>query len=212
MGSGTELLAPLTPVQIMELKSILNWSEPALSGLGVGSGFVFVFSLSHFSLLLVLAYFALTFLLFGVGCKVYVHLMGTLKKPCKDPLAKIEVIDMTLDSEKLEATLSKVVESLNEVIIKVRGLCLLQNYVESAKFASLLYVASYIGAVFNTLTLLTIAWVAVFVVPTVYQQNQAKVDDVLAQVKTQYETINQKVAAMLPAEAAAKKEEKLRDE
>jgi len=196
----------------MELKSILNWSEPALSGLVFGSGFVFVFSLSHFSLLLVLAYFALTFLLFGVGCKVYVHLMGTLKKPCKDPLAKIEVIDMTLDSEKLAATLSKVVESLNEVIIKVRGLCLLQNYVESAKFASLLYVASYIGAVFNTLTLLTIAWVAVFVVPTVYQQNQAKVDDVLAQVKTQYETINQKVAAMLPAEAAAKKEEKLRDE
>merc|ERR1712055_25882 len=207
MGSGSELLAPLTPVEIMELKSILNWSEPALSGLIFGSGFVFLLSLSHFSLLSVLAYFALTLLFFGVGCKVYVHLMGTLKKPCKDPLAKIEVIDMALDSEKLEATLSKVVESLNEVVVKVRGLCLLQNYVESAKFAALLYVASNIGAVFNTLTLLTIAWVAVFVIPTAYEQNQAKVDEVLAQVKTQYEAINQKVAAMLPAQATTEKEE-----
>ena len=45
------------------------------------------------------------------------------------------------------------------------------------------------------------AWVLMFVIPTVYEQNQAKVDEVLAQVKAQYEVINNKIVAMLPAQA-----------
>ena len=78
----------------------------------------------------------------------------------------------------------------------------MQNYLDTAKFALLLYVATFIGAIFNTLTLLTMAWILMFVIPTVYEQNQAKVDEVLAQVKAQYEVINNKIVAMLPAQAA----------
>jgi len=192
----------------MSLSNILNWSDPSLSGLIFGSGLVFLLSLSHFSLLSVVAYFALTLLFFGLGCKVYVHLMGTLKKPCKDPLAKLEVIDVTISSENVEAILASCVEALNTTVAQVRGLCLVQNYLDSAKFAGVLYLATFIGAIFNTLTLLTMAWVGMFALPTIYEQNQAKVDEVLGQVKTQYEAINQKVAAMLPAQAttAEKKE------
>jgi len=184
----------------MSLSNILNWSNPSLSGLISGSGLVFLLSLSHFSLLSVIAYFALTLLLFGLTCKFYVHLMGTLKKPCKDPLAKLEVLDTNISSENVEAILTTVVEHLNTATVQLRGLCLIQNYLDSAKFAAVLYVATCVGAIFNTLTLLTITWVGIFILPTVYKQNKIKVDEVLGQVKTQYETINQKVAAMLPAQ------------
>eukprot|EP00092_Neocalanus_flemingeri_P023172 GFUD01025127.1.p1 GENE.GFUD01025127.1~~GFUD01025127.1.p1 ORF type:complete len:193 (-),score=59.65 GFUD01025127.1:161-739(-) len=186
----------------MSLRNILNWSDPALSGLIFGSGLVFLLSLSHFSLLSVVAYFALTLVFFGLGSKLYVHLMGTLKKPCTDPLAKIETIDMAISSENVEGILTSFVESLNTITANLRSLCLVQNYVNSAKFAVFLYVVTFIGAVFNTLTLLTITWVGMFVVPTVYEQNQTKVDEVLGQVKTQYEAINQKVVAMLPSQAS----------
>eukprot|EP00092_Neocalanus_flemingeri_P080029 GFUD01099777.1.p1 GENE.GFUD01099777.1~~GFUD01099777.1.p1 ORF type:complete len:218 (-),score=58.55 GFUD01099777.1:52-630(-) len=185
----------------MSLRNILNWSDPALSGLIFGSGLVFLLSLSHFSLLSVVAYFALTLLLFGVVCKLYVHLMGTLKKPCTDPLAKIETIDLAISGENVDSMLSSIVEALNTSVVQLKGLCLVQNYVDSAKFAAALYIATFIGAIFNTLTLLTVTWVGMFVVPTVYEKNQTKVDEVLGQVKTQYEAINQKVAAMMPAKA-----------
>jgi len=187
----------------MSLKKILNWTDPSLSGLISGSGLVFLLSLSHFSLLSVIAYFALTLLLFGLTCKLYVHLMGILKKPCKDPLAKLEVVDTSISSETVDSVLSSVVGYLNTSTEQLRGLCLLQNYLNSAKFAIVLYVATFVGAFFNTLTLLTMAWVGSFIIPTVYEQNQSKVDEVLGQVKAQYEAINQKVAALLPAQSTS---------
>ena len=186
----------------MELKNILNWSDPSLSGIIFGSGLVFLISLSYFSLLSVIAYLALAFLFLGMGCKVYVHLMGALKKPCKDPLAKIEVMDLEISNETLDKLLNDVVELFNKTSAQLRSLCLFQNYLDTAKFAVLMYVATFIGSIFNTLTLLTMAWVLLFVIPTVYEQNQAKVDEVLAQVKAQYEVINNKLVAMLPAQAA----------
>ena len=103
----------------MSLKIIINWSDPALSGLIFGSGLVCLLSLSQFSLLSVVAYFALTLLFFGLGCKVYVHLMGTLKKPCKDPLAKLEVIDVTISSENVETIRASCVEAMNTTVARL---------------------------------------------------------------------------------------------
>ena len=111
----------------MELKNILNWSDPSLSGTIFGSGLVFLVSLSYFSLLSVIAYLALALLFLGMGCKVYVHLMGALKKPCKDPLAKIEVMDLEISNETLEKLLNGVVELFNKTSTQLRSLCLVQN-------------------------------------------------------------------------------------
>merc|ERR1711913_255764 len=123
----------------LSIRNILNWSDPSLSGLVFGSGFVFLLSLSYFSLLSVIAYFALSLLFLGMGCKVYVHLMGALKKPCKDPLASIEVMDLEISNDALEKLLNYVVEVLNTTSAQLRSLCLVQNYLSSAKFAVLLY-------------------------------------------------------------------------
>ena len=106
----------------MELKNILNWSDPSLSGIVFGSGLVFLVSLSYFSLLSVIAYLALALLFLGIGCKVYVHLMGALKKPCKDPLAKIEVMDLEISNETLEKLLDGVVELFNKTSAQLRSL------------------------------------------------------------------------------------------
>merc|ERR1719206_1557180 len=117
-----------------------------------------------------------------MGCKVYVHLMGALKKPCKGPLAKIEVMDLEISNETLDKLLEDIVGLFNKTSAQL-SLCLVQNYLDTSKFAVLMYVATFIGSIFNTLTLLTMAWGLLFVIPTVYEQNQAKVDEVLAQVK-----------------------------
>merc|ERR1712032_1442726 len=67
------------------LCELTRWKDPVLSGLVAGSGLLFLIALSCYSLIAVAAYFGLSFVLLGLGSKLYVHLMGLLKKPCKDP-------------------------------------------------------------------------------------------------------------------------------
>ena len=187
----------------MAIRNILNWTDPVPSGITFASGFVFLVSLSYFSLLSVISHFALAAFFVCLGSKIYVHLMGALKKPCKDPLEQLEKLDTSISSESVEKLLSSLVEYSNEAALQLKNLCLLRNYLDSAKFAGLLYLLTFIGGIFNTLTLVTLGWVLLFILPTVYEQNQKAVDEALEKVKAQYEAVNAKIVALLPAQAAA---------
>merc|ERR1712228_621476 len=147
------------------LCELTRWKDPVLSGLVAGSGLLFLAAISCYSLIAVAAYFGLSLVLLGLGSKLYVHLMGLLKKPCED-------------------------------------------YLESAKFALVAYLATFIGAIMNSLTLVIIAWVAAFSLPTVYAAKQKEVDAMLATATTHYTALNAKLVALVPQQQtqAAKEE------
>ena len=194
----------------MIIKKILNWTDPTLSGIVFASGFAFLVSLRFFSLLSIVSYIALTLFFVCLGSKVYVHLMGALKKPCKDPLEKLEKIDASISSESVEKVFSFLVQYFNLMTLQLKSLCLLQNYFDSTRFAVLLYVLTCIGGIFNTLTLITSAWIVLFIFPTVYEQNQKTLDDLFVKVKAQYDAINERIAATLnvPAKVTSTNTEK----
>ena len=182
----------------MEL-SILRWSHPQLSSLLLVSGFVFLVSLIKFSLISVMAHFALTALMLGVGSRIYVHLMGFLKKNCRDPLDLVRDIEVTIPSEKVESFVSTSAENVNNLALKMKDLILLENYIETLKFVVLLYIITFIGAVFNTLTLIILSWVGIFLFPTIYDQNQEQFDAMAAQLVSKYQDIDAKINSFLPA-------------
>ena len=183
----------------MEL-SILRWSHPQVSALILVAGFVFLVSLLKFSLISVTAHFALAALMLGVGCRVYVHLMGFLKKPCRDPLDLVRDIEVTLPSEKVDSFVGTTAENVNHLAPKIKSLILFENYIDTLKFSVLLYIFTYIGAVFNTLTLVILSWEGAFLFPTIYDQNQDKFDDMAAQFVAKYQSIDAKINSLLPAQ------------
>ena len=183
----------------MEL-SILRWTHPQVSALILVSGFVFLVSLLKFSLISVIAHFALAALMLSVGCRVYVHLMGFLKKPCRDPLNLVRDIEVTLPSEKVDYFVSTTAENVNNLALKTKSLILFENYIDTLKFFILLYIITFIGAVFNTLTLLILSWVGAFLFPTIYDQNQDTFDDMAAQFMAKYQSIDAKINSLLPAQ------------
>merc|ERR1712045_441489 len=187
--------------------NLLMWSHPPVSGLVLAAGLVLLVSLLRFSLISVVAHAALAVLLLAVAARVYVHLMGFLKKPCTDPLDSVRDIEVTLPAEQVEAFVTSSAERLNTVATSLKSLILVEDYVESIKFGALMYVLSFIGAMFNALSLLILAWVGAFIFPTVYDQNQEKFDDVAAQLTEKYRAVNDKINSMVPAakkvEAAA---------
>jgi len=186
------------PAQPVEF-NLWMWTHPPVSGLVLASGLVCLISLVKFSLISVIANIALGLLLLGVGCRLYVHLMGFLKKPCNDPLDNVRDIDVTLPAEKVDAWISSGAEFVNTTAVTLRNLVLVENYVESIKFGVLLYLLTFVGAIFNTLTLVILGWIGAFLFPTIYDQNQDKFDDLAAQLVEKYQGVNQKLTAMLPA-------------
>merc|ERR1719228_3106776 len=62
-----------------------------------------------------------------------------------------------------------------------------------------LYLLTFLGAWFNALTLVTLAWVAAFTLPKLYLNNQSAVDEVVAKVAGQVEEVRAKVVEALPA-------------
>ena len=75
------------------------------------------------------------------------------------------------------------------------------------QFAVWMYLLTYVGAIMNGLTILTLAWAAAFSLPRVYRDNQKQIDDALAPLKTQLSQLMDKAKTSVGGAAAAKKEE-----
>jgi len=182
------------------LHRLIRWTDPALTGLVSGSGLLFLVSLSFYSFLSVLAYLGLSLVFLGVGCKCYLHLMGLLKKPCKDPLAVVESMDLTVTEEQIQGHLSNTVHYTNLMVATARDLLLMENYINSAKFGLILYLLTFVGSFLNSLTVLIVAWVGLFTLPSVYDAKKTEIDSLLDSLYTQYSALNTKLSSLLPAQ------------
>ena len=78
--------------------------------------------------------------------------------------------------------------------------------VDTIKFGLSLWLLTYIGAWFNALTLVILAWVAFFTLPKLYVNNQAQVDEVVEKVMAQVNEVKAKVVALIPIKGAVKEE------
>ena len=122
------------------------WSHPPVSGLVLAAGLVLLVSLLRFSLISVVAHAALAVLLLAVAARVYVHLMGFLKKPCEDLLASLEARGrLQWDDQTVEAVVKKTCDNALIVLAKLRSLFLVHDFEVSAKFCFLLYIMSHLG-------------------------------------------------------------------
>ena len=104
------------------------------------------------------------------------------------------------------AVTGRATAGLNTAVTAVRSLILAENYLDTAKFGLILYTATLLGALANTLTLVTISWVAAFTLPTVYDAKKKEIDGAVAAAMEHYSCLNAKVAALLPATPTPKQE------
>lgn len=61
-------------------------------------------------------------------------------------------VDLSLSSEKVQQIAGVAVTHINAYIAELRRLFLVEDLVDSLKFALLLYLLTYIGAIFNGMT------------------------------------------------------------
>lgn len=178
---------------------IFHWADPAASGVVLVSGLLVLMALAWYSLISIVSNVLLIAVFLGVGCKIYVHLMGMLKKPCKDPLAQLALMDVSVTQDCIHDTIVSFVDTYNYIANELRRLVLGEDLYDSVKFGLLMYVGTILGAIFsNTIVLLSICWVLSFILPKIYEDNQDCIDDGLLKLKQQYEAVDQKVGSFFP--------------
>merc|ERR1712012_1316955 len=149
----------------------------------------------------------ITLLLVVVGVKAYSYVMVMMKaEPGSNPLSMVEAMPVTVPAETISNMSPCVAGAINKMTTELRRLFLVEDMVDTIKFGLSLWLLTYIGSWFNMLTLLILAWIALFSAPKAYKQNQAQCDEVFGQVRTQFDEVKGKITAMIPNKAAKKEE------
>ena len=182
------------------------------SGIVFGAGLITLAAISSFSVISVFAYLSLLTLFGTVAFRIYKSVTQAVQKtneghPFKDYLE----LDLTLSHEKVQNIAGVAVAHINGFISELRRLFLVEDIIDSIKFGVILWVFTYVGAWFNGMTLVILAFVSLFTLPKVYENNKQSIDTHLDLVRSKLTEITDKIRVAIPIgnkkpEAAAESE------
>uniref|UniRef100_A0A671N9K9 Reticulon n=1 Tax=Sinocyclocheilus anshuiensis TaxID=1608454 RepID=A0A671N9K9_9TELE len=176
-----------TASTVMEL---LYWRNLKQSGLVFGSLLLLLFSLTQFSVVSVVAYLALAALSATVSFRVYKSVLQAVQKTDEGhPFKAYLEVEMSLSRDQMQKYAENAQYYINSTLKELRRLFLVQDLVDSLKFAVLMWLLTYVGALFNGLTLLIMVVVSIFSMPVVYEKYQAQIDQYLDLIRTQVNSV-----------------------
>ncbi|XP_051867487.1 uncharacterized protein LOC127568146 isoform X2 [Pristis pectinata] len=190
-----------TPVKLDKnsVVDLIYWRDIKKTGLVFGASLFLLLSMTIFSIVSVIAYLGLAVLSVTISFRIYRGILQAVQKsddghPFKTYLEK----DVAVSDELVHKYSDIGLGHINHVITELRRLFLVQDLVDSLKFTVLMWLLTYVGALFNGLTLLIIALVAVFSIPVVYERHQAQIDHYIGIVSKQIKDVTAKIQAKVP--------------
>ena len=89
-------------------------------------------------------------------------------------------VEVTPPEERVHQMVDVMLKHVNAVLRKMRSVFLVEDIVDSLKFVVLFWCLTYVGAWFNGLTLVILAYLAAFSLPVVYEMHKTQVDQAIA--------------------------------
>uniref|UniRef100_A0A8C9TD33 Reticulon n=1 Tax=Scleropages formosus TaxID=113540 RepID=A0A8C9TD33_SCLFO len=178
---------------------LLYWRDLKQTGVMFGSVLLLLFSLTQFSVVSVGAYLALAALSATISFRVYKSVLQAVQKTDEGhPFKTYLEMEISLSQEQIQKYADMAQQYLNCTLKELRRLFLVQDLVDSLKFAVLMWLLTYVGALFNGLTLLILAVVSMFTMPVVYEKYQAQIDQYLGLVRTHVNCVVGKIQEKIP--------------
>ncbi|XP_038193214.1 reticulon-1 isoform X1 [Arvicola amphibius] len=196
---GPSLVPPLPFFNKEKAIDLLYWRDIKQTGIVFGSFLLLLFSLTQFSVVSVVAYLALAALSATISFRIYKSVLQAVQKTDEGhPFKAYLELEITLSQEQIQKYTDCLQLYVNSTLKELRRLFLVQDLVDSLKFAVLMWLLTYVGALFNGLTLLLMAVVSMFTLPVVYVKHQAQIDQYLGLVRTHINTVVAKIQAKIP--------------
>uniref|UniRef100_A0A8C6ISR9 Reticulon n=1 Tax=Melopsittacus undulatus TaxID=13146 RepID=A0A8C6ISR9_MELUD len=199
-GKRSLLASPLLPfLNKQKAIDLLYWRDIKQTGIVFGSLLLLLFSLTQFSVVSVVAYLALAGLSATISFRIYKSVLQAVQKTDEGhPFKAYLEMEMNLSQDQIQKYTDCLQLYVNSTVKELRRLFLVQDLVDSLKFAVLMWLLTYVGALFNGLTLLIMAVVSMFTLPVVYDKYQAQIDQYLGLVRTHINTVVAKIQAKIP--------------
>nr|XP_055068957.1 reticulon-4a isoform X1 [Misgurnus anguillicaudatus] len=192
-------VTPSKPKTSSSLVDLMYWRDMQRTGVVFGVGLFLLLSLSACSVISVFSYVALALLSVTISFRIYKGVLQAVQKsddghPFKMYLDK----DIAVPAEMVHKYGDMSLVHVNACIKELRRLFLVEDLVDSLKFAVLMWILTYVGALFNGLTLIILGFIGAFSWPVIYEKHQAQIDHYYGLVNKQIKDIVGKVQAKIP--------------
>ncbi|XP_036190442.1 reticulon-4 isoform X3 [Myotis myotis] len=178
---------------------LLYWRDIKKTGVVFGASLFLLLSLTVFSIVSVTAYIALALLSVTISFRIYKGVIQAIQKSDEGhPFRAYLESDVAISEELVQKYSNSALGHVNCTIKELRRLFLVDDLVDSLKFAVLMWVFTYVGALFNGLTLLILALISLFSVPVIYERHQAQIDHYLALANKNVKDAMAKIQAKIP--------------
>nr|XP_058934917.1 reticulon-4 isoform X2 [Kogia breviceps] len=190
--------------KIMDLKEqpvvdLLYWRDIKKTGVVFGASLFLLLSLTVFSIVSVTAYIALALLSVTISFRIYKGVIQAIQKSDEGhPFRAYLESEVAISEELVQKYSNSALGHVNCTIKELRRLFLVDDLVDSLKFAVLMWVFTYVGALFNGLTLLILALISLFSVPVIYERHQAQIDHYLGLANKNVKDAMAKIQAKIP--------------
>ncbi|XP_022070178.1 reticulon-4 isoform X3 [Acanthochromis polyacanthus] len=186
-------------LNITAVVDLLYWRDVKTTGVVFGAALLLLLSLTVCSIVSVCSYIGLALLSVTICFRIYKGILQAIQKSDEGhPFKQYLDQEVALSEDMVHKYSDMVLAKLNKTISELRRLFLVEDLVDSIKFAVLMWILTYVGALFNGLTILILALVGVFSCPIIYEKHQAQIDHYLALVNNQIKDVVGKVQAKVP--------------
>uniref|UniRef100_A0A672FGI0 Reticulon n=1 Tax=Salarias fasciatus TaxID=181472 RepID=A0A672FGI0_SALFA len=161
------------PPKISAALQLVQWKEPKKSAAAFGMSMLVLVSVATLSVISVVSYLLLACLCVTITFRVYKSVIQAIQKSDEGhPFRSLLQRDISVSSESIRQLADQTLIHLNWFTCQGRRLLLVEDLVDSLKLAAVMWVMTYIGAVFNGVTILIIADVISFTTPLIYQKKK----------------------------------------
>uniref|UniRef100_A0A672I880 Reticulon n=1 Tax=Salarias fasciatus TaxID=181472 RepID=A0A672I880_SALFA len=172
---------------------LVQWKEPKKSAAAFGMSMLVLVSVATLSVISVVSYLLLACLCVTITFRVYKSVIQAIQKSDEGhPFRSLLQRDISVSSESIRQLADQTLIHLNWFTCQGRRLLLVEDLVDSLKLAAVMWVMTYIGAVFNGVTILIIADVISFTTPLIYQKKKVHIDHQVALLRSKLEETVQK--------------------
>ncbi|KAG7999770.1 Equilibrative nucleoside transporter 1, partial [Nibea albiflora] len=155
------------------VSQLIQWKEPKKTVAVFGSSFLVLVSVATLSVISVVSYLLLTCLCVTITFRVYKSVIQAVQKSDEGhPFRSLLERDISVSSESVRLLADRALVHLNWFSSQTRRLLLVEDLVDSLKLAAVMWMMTYIGSVFNGVTVLILADIILFSAPLIYQKKR----------------------------------------
>ncbi|XP_066575027.1 reticulon-3 isoform X1 [Amia ocellicauda] len=202
--AGHVVVALLTHTPVRDL---VYWRDPKKSGVVFGVSLLLLLSLAAFSVISVASYLLLALLCVTISFRIYKSVIQAVQKSSEGhPFKAYMESEVSISPESFRRHVDVTLSHVNCVLKQMSRLFLVEDLVDSLKLAVLMWLMTYVGAVFNGITLLIMADILMFSLPVVYEKYKTQIDHYVGLVRGHVKNAVSKVQEKIPGAVKRKAE------